>query len=300
MFCFINERKMRESEAAVSIFDRGFLYGDGIFETLRVYGGKVFRLAQHMERMFTNFQRLKISSPLSAEQISANVERLVRDNGVRDGFVRIIATRGVSDFGLGTNNVRAPLVVIYAQDYPPPTAERYGKGFSVVISKERANAQSAMEVTKTISRVHHVLAKMEAEEAGVDDAIMMNTNGFLAEGTSSNLFLIKNGEVLTAPVSVGLLPGITRAAIYECCDLLDVPCKEKQLRPEDLFSADEAFLSSTMVELMPVVTVDGKKIGNGKPGALTKRLHMAFRELARDELGAPLARADKGVESCRD
>jgi len=294
MFAFINERQARESEAVVSIFDRGFLYGDGIFETLRVYDGKVFRMAQHLERMFTNFARLKIPSPQTAEQISANVERLVRDNGVKDGFIRIIATRGVSDFGLGTKSARDPIVVIYAQNYPPPKAERYAKGWNVIISKERANAQSAMEVTKTISRVHHVLAKMEAEEAGADDAVMINTDGFLAEGTASNLFIVKGGTVRTAPVSTGLLPGITRATVREVCDLLDVPFEEKQLRPEDLFSAEEAFLSSTMVELMPVVAVDGKKIGNGKAGALTQKLHVAFQELVREELGI-----ESGVESSR-
>ena len=141
-----------------------------------------------------------------------------------------------------------------------------------------------METTKTISRVHHVLAKMESEHAGADDAIMLNTEGHLAEGTASNLFLVKDGVVLTPPISDGLLPGITRAAIREVCGSLAVPYTETQLRPEDLFAADEAFLSSTMVELMPIVTVDGKKIGGGKPGAVTKRLHTAFQELVRDEL----------------
>jgi branched-chain amino acid aminotransferase len=294
MFAFINNREVKESEAVVSIFDRGFLYGDGIFETLRVYDGKVFRMAQHMERMFTNFARLKIPSPLSAEQISANVERLVRDNGVRDGFVRIIATRGISDFGLGTKTARDPIVVIYAQDYPPPSAERYAKGWSVIIASERANAQSVMEVTKTISRVHHVLAKMEAEEKGADDAVLINTDGFLAEGTTSNLFLVKNGAVQTAPVSTGLLPGITRATIREVCDLLDVPFEEKLLRPEELFAADEAFLSSTMVELMPIVKVDGRQIGNGRPGGLTKKLHTAFQELVREEIHGAAAHAERG------
>jgi branched-subunit amino acid aminotransferase/4-amino-4-deoxychorismate lyase len=143
-----------------------------------------------------------------------------------------------------------------------------------------------METTKTISRVHHVLAKMEAEEAGADDAVMLNTDGFLAEGTTSNLFIIKNGAVQTAPVSTGLLPGITRAAIREVCHRLDVPFEEKPLRPDDLFGADEAFLSSTMIELMPVVSVNGKKIGDGRSGALTRKLHMVFQELVREELGA--------------
>ena len=284
MFAFINDRKVRETEAFVPIFDRGFLYGDGVFETLRVYNGKVFRVDAHLVRLFNNLKRLEISSPFASPEIRQNILQLICDNGVRDGFVRLLITRGTSDFGLATLTAHDPLLVIYAHNHAPPSPERYKKGIAVVVSRVRSNAQSEMEITKTICRVHHVLAKMEAEKAGVDDAVMLNTDGHLAEGTTSNLFLVKNGAVLTPPVSDGLLPGITRAGIREVSDSLDVPFKEQQLKPEQLFDADEAFLSSTLIELMPIVTVDGKKIGNGKPGPVTQRLHVAFQKLVSEEL----------------
>jgi branched-chain amino acid aminotransferase len=289
MFAFINDREVNEAEASISIFDRGFLYGDGVFETLRVYQGRIFRLDAHLRRLFENLQRLKIQSPLSAEQIGRNMTRLLADNSVGNGFVRLIATRGTSEFGLGTKTARDPLVVIYAHNYPPPTTERYQKGISVIISTVRANSQSVMEITKTISRVHHVLAKMEAEEAGADDAVMLNTDGYIAEGTASNLFVVKGGALTTPPVSDGLLPGITRATIFEVCDTLEIPYREHQLKPEDLAEADEAFLSSTMVELMPIVTVNEWALGSGKPGRITQKIHAGFKDLVRRELALPAA-----------
>lgn len=282
---FLNGSFVPEQQAAISIFDRGFLYGDGLFETVCIYSGKVFRLNRHLERLFGGLDTLRFKIPYTEPSMGQALTDLIRRNNVANGFARIILTRGISDFGLGTRSSRDPNVVMYAQPREPFTTERYARGFHVIIATERANAQSIMEVTKTISRVHHVLAKMEAEDKGVDDAILVNTNGHLAEGTASNLFLVKGGALLTAPIEAGLLPGITREIIQTLANDEKVPIKEGHFTVQDFYDADEAFLSSTLMELMPVVGVDGKKVGNGQPGPVTKKLHAAYRKLVAKELG---------------
>ncbi len=282
---WVNGRFVPEKEAAVSILDRGFLYGDGLFETVRVYRGKVFRLDRHLERLRDGLATLRFTIPFTLPALTVALSQLIQRNAVKEGFARIIVTRGISDFGLGTRTARDPNAVMYAQSREPWAEERYQKGFRIIIARERANAQSVMEVTKTISRVHHVLAKMEAEDAGVDDAVLLNTDGHLAEGTSSNLFLVKDGALLTAPIEAGLLPGITREVIESLAAEENVAVREGKYTDEDLFRADEAFLSSTLMELMSVVEVDGKRIGSGRPGPVTQRLRVAYRKRVVKELG---------------
>jgi branched-chain amino acid aminotransferase len=282
-FAFVNGQFVPESQASIPIFDRGFLYGDGLFETVCVYSGKVFRLDRHLERLWDGLKTLQFSIPVTPESLARLLNELIQRNGIGDGFARILVTRGVSEFGLGTTTSRNPNVVMYAQPRARWSEERYRKGFRVIIATERANAQSVMEVTKTISRAHHVLAKMEAERAGVDDAVMLNTDGHLAEGTASNLFLVKNGALLTAPIEAGLLPGITREIIQTLAKAEGVPIQEGKYTSQDFYAADEAFLSSTLMELMPVVEVDGRKIGKDCP--ITRKLHAAYRQLVARELG---------------
>lgn len=284
-FAFINDSFVPEDQATISIFDRGFLYGDGLFETVRIYGGKVFRLERHLERLASGLRTLRFTIPYDSAALSRRLNELIARNEVREGFARIIVTRGIGDFGLGTTSARDPVVVMYAQSRPPFGPEQYQRGFRVVLAKERANAQSTMEVTKTISRVHHVIAKMEAERAGVDDAIMLNTRGHIAEGTTSNAFLIKGGRLLTAPIEEGLLPGITREVIQTLATQKRVPIQEGAYSVEDVYGADEVFLSSTLIELMPVTEVDGRKIGDGEPGPITRELHEAYQKLVARELG---------------
>jgi len=284
-FAIVNGQFVPEDQAVVSIFDRGFLYGDGLFETVRIYGGKVYRLNRHLERLWAGMNTLRFTISTTPVSLARLVNHLAQRNEVREGFCRIIVTRGISDFGLGTTSAHDPNVVLYAQSREPFSADRYARGFRVIVARERANAQATMEVTKTISRVHHVIAKMEAERAGVDDAIMLNTDGHLAEGTSSNLFLVKGGALLTAPIEAGLLPGITREIIQTLATEEKVPIQEHKCNAQDLYGADEAFLSSTLMELMAVVEVDGRKIGDGKPGPVTQKLHGAYRKLVAQELG---------------
>lgn len=281
----VNGQFVPEPNASISIFDRGFLYGDGLFETVRIYGGKVFRLARHLERLADGLGTLRFSLPVAPPMLAQWLEDLIGRNRIREGFARVIVTRGISDFGLGTTTARDPNIVMYAQERPPWPPDRYARGFRVIIARERANAQSVMEMTKTISRVHHVLAKMEAEQAGVDDAVLLNTEGYLAEGTASNLFLVRAGAVLTAPIEAGLLPGITREVIQEVATAEGVPIHQGKYTAQDLYAADEAFLSSTLMELMPVVQVDGRPIGPGTPGPITRRLLAAYRRLVARELG---------------
>ena len=296
----INGKFVPEKNATISIFDRGFLYGDGIFETLRVYHGKVFRLAQHLWRLRRGVDALQIRGLQDTDSIAAAIRELVQRNRIHEGFVRVLVTRGNSDIGLNIGHAGAPLLVIYAQSKPPRAESEYRRGWRVITSKIFVSADSWLEITKTISRVHHVAAKAEAEAAGVDDSLLLNTRSQLTEGTTSNLFIIKKGVLLTPPIADGLLGGITRAAILELAQHLRIPTQERHLTPRDLYSADEAFLSSTLIELMPIVEADGKKIGTGffrsrnaKPHPITTRLRHEFRELVRRELGkdvVPVAR----------
>ncbi len=293
---FVNGTFVPAAKASISIFDRGFLYGDGIFETLRVYNGKVFRLAQHLWRLRSGVDALQIRGLQDADFIANAVRELIRRNRIREGFVRILVTRGNGDIGLNIAHAGAPLLVIYAQNKPPRPETEYRRGWCVVTSKILVSADSWLEVTKTISRVHHVAAKAEAEAAGVEDALLLNTRGQLTEGTTSNLFIIKKGCLLTPPIADGLLGGITRAAILELAQHQRIPTSEEHLTPRDLYRADEAFLSSTLIELMPIVEADGKKIGagffgnrRGKSHPITTVLRYQFRELVRRELGKDVA-----------
>lgn len=290
-FACVDGRFLPAAQARISIFDRGFLYGDGVFETLRVYNGKVFRLPQHLWRLRSGLEALKIVGAPDNTRISALVTELIARNRVGDGFVRILVTRGNGDIGLNIGGAREPLLVMYAANKPPRPESEYRRGWRVITSQIRVSAESWLESTKTISRVHHVMAKAAAEAAGMDDALLLNSRGRLTEGTTSNLFLVKKGRLLTPPIADGLLGGVTRAAIGEVARARNIPAEERHLTLRDLYRADEAFLSSTLLEIMPIAEVDGRKIGarffrrRAQSPSLTARLRYLFRELVRRELG---------------
>jgi branched-chain amino acid aminotransferase len=290
---FLNGRFLREDAAVISIFDRGLLYGDGLFETLRTYSGRPFRLEAHLERLASSAAFLKISVPLKKEEIKAALLELLRRNRLADAYVRITLTRGpyrppargaksASGLGLETEE---PTLFIVTREFKPYPARRYRFGAKAIIFQSRRSASSPVIQHKTLNYLANILARAEAQKKSADEAILLNTAGFLTEATVSNLFIAKKGEVFTPPVSAGLLPGITREVVLEICRASSIAAKEKNLRPRDLARADESFLTNSLMEIMPLCYLNGKPIGEGRVGDLTRRLRRLYKAVVKKELG---------------
>ena len=290
---FLNGSFLVEDEAVVSIYDRGLLYGDGLFETLRTYRGKPFRLDAHLERLASSAAFLKIPLPFKKEEIKEAVYELLRRNRLSDAYVRITLTRGPygpparcgkSSGRLGLETEQATLFIVSRQFTPYP-ARLYRFGAKAIISRIRRSPRSVLLQHKTLNYLNNILARTQAQESGADEAIFVNTAGFLTEATVSNLFVVKEGQVFTPPVSAGLLPGITRQAVLEICHRNCIPARENNLRLIALAQAHEAFLTNSLMEIMPLCFIAGKPIGDGRVGDLTRRLRGLYREMVRKELG---------------
>jgi len=264
----------------VSVFDHGLLYGDGIFEGIRIYNGRVFKLKEHIDRLFYSAKAILLQIPLShAELVKATVETC-RKNKLRAGYIRLLVTRGVGNLGLNPRTCKKPSVVIIAdkiQVYPP---ELYMRGMDIVTVPTVRNLHSALNpAVKSLNYLNNILAKIEANNAGVEEAVMLNAEGFVSECTADNLFIIKQGEVFTPPNSAGALYGITRQTVIELAQAAGLKVSEPNLTRYDLFNADECFLTGTGAEIMPVVKIDGRVIGTGKPGKLTRALVEKYHAL---------------------
>ena len=280
MKIFIDGKFYDERAAKVSVFDHGLLYGDGIFEGIRIYNGRVFKLKEHIDRLFYSAKAILLQIPMShAELVKATVETC-RKNKLRDGYIRLLVTRGVGNLGLNPRSCKRPSVIIIAdkiQVYPP---ELYARGMDIVTVPTVRNLHSALNpAIKSLNYLNNILAKIEANNAGVEEAVMLNAEGFVAECTADNLFIIKNGELFTPPLSAGALYGITRQTVIELARASGLKVSEPNLTRYDLFNADECFLTGTGAEIMPVVKIDGRVIGTGKPGTHTRRLTEKYHAL---------------------
>lgn len=275
------------AEATVSVADRGFTLGDGLFETLRVYDGVPFRLAAHLERLAAGARRIGIPFP---DGLPDAVWATLAANGLRDAAVRVTLTRGAGERGLAPPASPLPTLVVVARPYQPE-AGLYRNGISAVIASGRLNEHASTAGLKHLGYLPSVLALMEARAAGADDALLRNTAGHLAEATASNLFLVRSGVLHTPPLASGPLPGITRAAVLEVAERLGIRIDTAPLPPEALDGAEEVFLTGSLREIVPVVQVGAKRVGDGRPGPLTRRLLTAYRELARTERRARSAPA---------
>jgi branched-chain amino acid aminotransferase len=280
MKIFIDGKFLNERDAKVSVFDHGLLYGDGVFEGIRAYNGRVFKLKEHIDRLFYSAKAILLEIPMThAQLIKATVET-IRANKLRDCYVRLVVTRGVGNLGLNPRSCKKPTVIIIAgkiQVYPP---ELYAKGMDIVTVPTVRNLHSALNpAIKSLNYLNNILAKIEANNAGVEEAVMLNAEGFVAEGTADNLFVIKNGEVFTPPNSAGALYGITRQTVIELAQASGLKVSEPNLTRYDLFNADECFLTGTGAEIMPVVKIDGRVIGTGKPGTYTRQLTEKYHAL---------------------
>jgi branched-chain amino acid aminotransferase len=273
MKIYIDGKFYSERDAKVSVFDHGLLYGDGVFEGIRAYNGRVFKLKEHIDRLFYSAHAILLEIPLSHAELCGAVVETIRANKLKDSYVRLIVTRGVGSLGLNPKSCRNPSVIVIAgkiQVYPP---ELYAHGMEMVTVPTVRSLHSALNpAIKSLNYLNNILAKIEANNAGVEEAVMLNAQGYVAEGTADNLFIVKGGRLLTPPLEAGALYGITRATVIELAEQAGVKVGEPNLTRYDLFNADECFVSGTGAEIMPVVKIDGRAIGNGKPGPLTKKL----------------------------
>jgi branched-chain amino acid aminotransferase len=280
MKIYIDGKYLDERNAKVSVFDHGLLYGDGIFEGIRIYNGRVFKLKEHIDRLFYSAKAILLNIPLShAELVKATVETC-RKNKLREGYIRLLVTRGVGTLGLNPRTCKKPSVIIIAdkiQLYPPAY---YQRGLDIITVPTTRNLHSALNpAIKSLNYLNNILAKIEANNGGCEEAVMLNAEGFVAECTGDNLFIVKNGALLTPPLSAGALYGITRQTVIALAEAAGVKVSEPNLTRYDLFNADECFLTGTGAELIPVVKIDGRVIGTGRPGKLTRQLVEKYHAL---------------------
>jgi len=280
MKVFIDGKYYSAQQAKISVFDHGLLYGDGVFEGIRAYNGRVFKLKEHIERLYCSAKAILLEIPLSPEAVTRAVVETCRRNRIRNGYVRLLVTRGVGTLGLNPNRCKRPSVIIIAgtiQLYPP---EYYEKGLEIVTVPTTRNLHSAVNpAIKSLNYLNNILAKIEANIAGVEEAIMLNAEGYIAECTGDNLFIVKGGQMLTPPLYAGALYGITRGTVMDLAREAGLPVTELNLTRYDVFNADECFLTGTGAEIIPVVKVDGRVIGSGKPGAITRLLEEKYHAL---------------------
>src|SRR5579864_203195 len=269
MKVYINGKYRDEAEATISVFDHGLLYGDGIFEGIRAYNGRIFKLKEHIDRLFYSAKAILLNIPVPHASLMRAVVDTCRQNDVRDGYIRLVVTRGIGTLGLNPNRCKDPSVIIIAgkiQLYPP---ELYQKGMDIVTVPTVRNLHSALNpAIKSLNYLNNILAKIEANNAGCEEAIMLNAEGFVAECTGDNVFIVKANQVLKPPLTAGALYGITRRVVLELATELGFKAAETNLTRYDLFNADECFLTGTGAELVPVVRIDGRTIGTGKPGQM--------------------------------
>ncbi len=271
-----------KAEAKLSVYDHGLLYGDGVFEGIRVYGGKIFEAAGHFERLYQSAKSIRLTIPLGSDDLLAAVERTVAANGFVDCYIRLIITRGAGTLGLNPTLCPKASVVIIADTIQLYPEAFYDTGISVITASViRTHPNALSPRIKSLNYLNNILAKLEAVDAGVPEAVMLNGEGNVAECTADNLFIVRRGRVETPQTSDGILEGVTRDVILRLCRSEGIPAIEKTLQRHDLYVADECFITGTAAEVMPVTKIDGRVIGAGEPGPLTRRLHAAFHRHAR-------------------
>ena len=279
---FMNDRIVPEDEARVSVFDHGLLYGDGVFEGLRSYAGRVFRLDAHIDRLFASARAICLQIPLSKEAVAQAVVDTLAANGLADGYVRLVVTRGAGSLGLDPNRTSNPQVIVIADTISLYPREFYERGLRIVTAATQRTQSAALSPRiKSLNYLNNIMAKLEGLQAGCVEALMLNHKGEVAECTGDNIFVVRGGRLLTPPPDAGILEGITRGAVMDLAHAAGIDCRETTLVRHDLYTADECFLTGTAAEVIPVVEIDGRKVGAGVPGAVTKRLTTDFHALVR-------------------
>lgn len=280
---YLNGEFVNEKEAKVSVFDHGVLYGDGVFEGIRAYNGRVFRLQQHIDRLYESAKSILLDIGMTKDEMVEALMETLRRNKLSDAYIRLVVTRGKGDLGLDPRNCEKPTIFIIAAQIQLYPEDLYEKGLEVVTVPTRRNIVEGVNPRiKSLNYLNNVMAKIEANLAGVSEAILLNSEGYVTECTGDNIFIVKNGEVITPPPFLGILEGVTRNTILEIAEKLGYRTSEKVFTRHDIYIADECFLSGTAAEVVPVVKVDGRVIGeDGKPGEISRALVKEFRKLAK-------------------
>jgi branched-chain amino acid aminotransferase len=279
MKIYLDGKFVDDADAKISVFDHGLLYGDGVFEGIRLYGGNIFRLDQHLERLEYSAKAIMLQMPLTrAELVEATCETC-RQNKLSDAYIRLVITRGVGDLGLAPWLCPKPTLFIIASKISLYPQEHYDIGLSIVtVPTRRINPAALPATVKSLNYLNNILGKIEAKQFGALEAIMLNDQGYVAECTADNVFIVHKGEIITPAASQGALKGITRDTIVDVARDLNIPLRESNMTRYDVWCADECFLTGTGAEVIPVVKLDGREIGTGKPGPITQRVRAAFRE----------------------
>lgn len=277
---YLDGEWLDKASARISVYDHGLLYGDGVFEGVRVYGGRAFKLAEHIDRLYDSAKAILINVPIPREEMIRVTEEGVRRSGLSEGYLRHIVTRGVGDLGLDPRKCPRASVIIIFDTIAIWPAERYEQGLTLVTAGTPINQREALSPrVKSLNYLNHILAKVEAANAGADDAIMLDSAGHIAEATGMNLFVLKRGVLSTPPVYVGQLRGVTRDLVFGLAAEAGFPVHETILNRYDLYTADEAFLTGTAAEIAPIRMVDGRVIGEGRAGPVTRDIRARFQKL---------------------
>ncbi len=280
---YIDGKYYPKSEAKVSVYDHGFLYGDGVFEGIRAYNGVVFKLKEHVDRLYRSAHAITLNIPITKEEMVQAVIETLRKNKMKDSYIRLVVSRGVGDLGLDPRKCPKPTIIIITDTINIRSGNAKETGVTTMFSWVRRNPVDATtHEIKSLNYLNSILAKIEANACGVDEAICLESNGCIAEGVGENVFIVKNGEILTPPTSTGALAGITAEAIYKLCGKLKIKLTIANLTPFMLFTADEAFFTGTAMEVIPIREVNKRQIGTGKPGPVTKKLMAEFQSVIED------------------
>jgi branched-chain amino acid aminotransferase len=277
---YINGEFVEKEEAKISVFDHGLLYGDGVFEGIRVYGGKAFKLDEHVARLYESAGYISLPIPLDPDDMKKAISGAVETNGLDEAYIRVVVTRGSGTLGLDPDKCTNPCVIIIVDHIAIYPEELYEKGMEIVTAATRRNIPEAVNVrVKSLNYLNNILAKIEGKNAGCVEALMLNQEGFVAECTGDNIFIVSDGVLKTPPESAGILKGVTRQIVMGLAEKEGIPLEEVDMTRYDVIAADECFLTGTAAEIIAVVKLDGRPIGDGKPGEITRRLRALFKEM---------------------
>ncbi|MBB6601263.1 branched-chain-amino-acid transaminase [Bacillus pumilus] len=294
---FLNDELVKKEDAKISVYDHGFLYGDGVFEGIRVYNGNIFRMKEHLDRLYDSARSIMLNIPYSLEELTEKMIHTVERNGLKDAYIRLVVSRGAGDLGLDPNNCGRANTVIIVEPLAIFPKHLYETGIDIVTVPTRRNRPDVLSPkVKSLNYLNNILVRIEAHMAGVSEALMLNDQGYVAEGSADNVFIYKKGKLYTPPGYIGALEGITRNAIMEIAEDLGYEVKEEPFTRHDVYTAEEAFLTGTAAEVIAVVKVDGRTIGEGKPGVHTNKLLEQFRKRVVEE-GEKVVFTDENIHA---
>lgn len=281
---YLNGEFVEKDDAKISIFDHGLLYGDGVFEGIRSYARKVFRLVQHINRLYASAEAIRLEIPLTKESFQEKIIKTLKKNNLDNAYIRAVVTRGIGDLGLDPRKCKVPTVFVITDKIVLYPKELYEKGLNITISKTRRNYPLSLSPKiKSLNYLNNILGKIDAIDAGTEEAVMLSVDGYVTECTGDNIFIVKGKALVTPPSELGALEGITQKAVIELAEKRNIKTVFKKILPDKLFEADECFLTGTAAEIIPVVKIDGKSIGTGVSGEITKCLQEDFKKLTKIE-----------------